>query len=303
MSFFKVPEIREILKPLRPKLARSIPHKIQIEPRSNRYMLVGTAFDYLLRFDLQRRAPHARSERWVAEHAPEMLWRKTETGNTGLFLDWMNEEDTYATNEELSSRAQAIIDNAHQALNGYTQLVTPSTRDFEEMAGHAIRMAKLDALPRSLRLSPDFEQASTEDIADLVSMLEIVPFEELVDANRILLNPVFNGASELVGGADADLITGDMIVDIKTTKKDVVEAEQLDQILGYFLLARKQRAIDPSFPQINRVGLYYSRHGFLLSLPVTHWTSDPRFLAVEEQFFSTAARLFPQGKPVLTVPQ
>ncbi len=32
---------------------------VKVEPRTKNYSLVGAAFDYLLRFELQRRAPHA----------------------------------------------------------------------------------------------------------------------------------------------------------------------------------------------------------------------------------------------------
>ena len=291
-SFFKQPELRGILKQLRPDLPKKIPCPVKVEPRTNRYMLVGTAFDYLLRFEILRRAPRSQSERWVAEHAPDILWRETEKGHMGLMLDWQNEPESFASNLELRECAQRLIDHAKLALVDYARDRSPKECSVREMAGHAIRMAKLDSLLRSMRLAVDFEVASSDDVDDLVAMLDIVPFENLLGGGRVLLNPVFDDASELVGGADVDLISGDMIVDIKTTKKPVVEAEQLDQLLGYFLLARKQTELDPTFPDIKRVGLYFSRHGHLLCFATTEWTSQPHFLELEERFFSTAKRLF-----------
>ena len=71
-SFLDMPDVTAKVKLLRPKLPRKLSAPLKIKPRSNRYMLVGTAFDYLLRFELQRRAPHAISKRWVAEYAPDI---------------------------------------------------------------------------------------------------------------------------------------------------------------------------------------------------------------------------------------
>jgi hypothetical protein len=66
LRFLAEPDVAAKIKPLRPKLPRKIPATLKVQPRSNRFMTVGTAFDYLLRFELQRRAPHAVAGRWVA---------------------------------------------------------------------------------------------------------------------------------------------------------------------------------------------------------------------------------------------
>src|SRR5437867_45818 len=71
--FLDMAEVKGSVKTLRPKLPRKINAPLKVAPRSNRYMMVGTAFDYLLRFELQRRAPHAISECLVAEDASEMI--------------------------------------------------------------------------------------------------------------------------------------------------------------------------------------------------------------------------------------
>jgi hypothetical protein len=110
------------------------------------------------------------------------------------------------------------------------------------------------------------------------------------------LNPSFRQSSHLVGGADTDLIAGDLLVDIKTTKKGEIDAKDLDQILGYLLLARKQRSVDPTFPVINRLGLYYCRHGYLWSLEASTWASHPEFPGIEQWFFQRADEVFGPSK-------
>ena len=67
-QLIKMPEMAARLKPLRPALPRKIGAPLKVAPRTmNDYSLVGTAFDYLLRFEIERRAPYAKSRPWVAE--------------------------------------------------------------------------------------------------------------------------------------------------------------------------------------------------------------------------------------------
>jgi hypothetical protein len=107
-----------------------------------------------------------------------------------------------------------------------------------------------------------------------------------------LLNPRFGQTSDFVGGADIDLIAGDSLVDFKTTKQDAVEVGSVDQMLGYLLLARKQQTIDPTFPVINQLSFYFSRHGYLWSMPASNWTSRPEFAELEQWFFQRAAEVY-----------
>ena len=102
------------------------------------------------------------------------------------------------------------------------------------------------------------------------------------------MNPTCGESSRTVGGADADLITGDLLIDFKTTAKKVIDATQLDQLFGYFLLARNEGKTDPDFPDIRRVGLYFCRHGHLSTWDVSQWTGHPDFPSIEEWFFAHA---------------
>src|SRR5436309_627677 len=84
-SFLKLADVKTKVALLRPKGQRRIPVPVKASPRTKRPPLVGTAFDYLLRFELQRRAPHAVAYPWIAEQVPDLIHRRT--GTTSSFQE------------------------------------------------------------------------------------------------------------------------------------------------------------------------------------------------------------------------
>lgn len=290
-SFVGIKDVRERLKPLRAQLPHQIPAELKVEPKTNHYSLVGTAFDYLLRFELQRRAPHALTGPWVAEYA------------TGLPLGPHAEviitprnfpPDFYGS--EAGERTRAVVANAKASLADFVQNKAPIRSQFAELAGHAIRLAKLDLVRRAHYLDPRFDEADAPDVEDLLSLLEAVPIERMLDSKTMLLNPTFGESSGLVGGADADLVTGDLLVDVKTVTKGAVNPKDLDQLLGYFLLARHEQSIGATFPEIKHAGIYFARHGYLWTFDVAMWVRHPMFVEIEDWFFKRAKEQFQSPK-------
>jgi hypothetical protein len=74
-----------------------------------------------------------------------------------------------------------------------------------------------------------------------------------------------------------------------------MRSPDLDQLLGYYFLARHRRRLDPAFPAINRLGLYYCRHGHLWAVGATAWTDHPQFAEVEGWFCTRAKDVFKRG--------
>ncbi len=305
-SFIQKADVKAKLKPLRPGPPRKIPAALAVEPRSKRNQMVGTAFDYLLRFELQRRAPHSVARCWTAEAAPDLIWKKTDRGGgwgLTLYRDDRGvvsvardaQSATAAVKQEsglaqgMADRARKVIETAKLAHSAYLKTASPTRSDQADVAGHAIRLAKLTALVASRwqGFDPTFEEAAGEDVEDLLALLAIVPFNALLHDTTLLLNPVFKEASLLVG-SEADLISGDTLVDFKTTMKSSMTTENLDELFGYYLLARRQRQADPTFPAINRLALYFGRHGYLWAWDVSTWTGHPQFAETEEWFFNRA---------------
>jgi hypothetical protein len=183
-TFVKLPEVREKLKPFRPKISRfSVP--LMVSPRSKRYMLVGRAFDYLLRFELQRRAPHAVSSPWVAELAPDRIGRVRGGFDLEGNGEWIEAEiegtfprlyPDMGLAEEVANRARKVLDAAKVEQANYLMYKSPTREDQADLAAHAIRLAKLDDVSRKSRLDPRFEVANQDDVEDLLDMLAIVPW-------------------------------------------------------------------------------------------------------------------------------
>src|SRR5258706_418211 len=68
-SFIDEKDVKAKFREEFPTVRFKLENRPIIEPLSKNYQLVGTAFDYLLRFRLQQYHPHALARGWVADHA------------------------------------------------------------------------------------------------------------------------------------------------------------------------------------------------------------------------------------------
>jgi hypothetical protein len=70
-----------------------------------------------------------------------------------------------------------------------------------------------------------------------------------------------------IGGADADLILDDTLIDVKTTKHFKLEWVAFYQLIGYVLLARVG-GVNGNHTRgraVQRIGIYYARYGRLVA--------------------------------------
>ena len=106
-----------------------------------------------------------------------------------------------------------------------------------------------------------------DDVQDLKNLISAVDKKLFTAKNLCMINPSFGSASELVGGADADMVMDDTIIDIKTTKKLSLDRSFLDQVLGYYVLHHISGVgeLNPK-PTITKVAIYFSRYGYVMHL-------------------------------------
>jgi len=119
-SFLAMPEVKAKMAVLRPKATRKIGVPIMVQPRSNHYTLVGTAFDYLIRCKIQRRAPHAVSRGLVAAYAPHIFYKLAKAGMEGLaiYRAIVQPAKSYLPPEEAAGRTLRVVVDAKPVAAG-----------------------------------------------------------------------------------------------------------------------------------------------------------------------------------------
>ncbi len=220
--------------------------------RTTHPRLVGTAFDYALRLELQRRLGNISDTRdWVAESALRRIeW---------FMIVYGPRPPRWLTRD--AARAREVVGQARKFQRRYQRLKHPRRAAQQELAAHSLRLAKLDGFIRAGYLNTDIRIAAQRDVKEVARLLEIAPLNELAGATPLLLNPTFGYFSTLVGGADADIISGGRLIDIKTTKNPAVERHMVRQLVGYMILARCMRRRNTAMPRLTTVEIYFSRFG------------------------------------------
>ena len=301
-TFVDQDEVAARLRAFVPDMPRTFSIPIKVEPRTTNYSRVGTAFDYLLRFEIQRRAPYAQARSWVAESAlvhlekggviflstfKAVCERSQRSASPPPASSWTF-DGVSGRIPSMVERARKVVEAARSAVSDFMTKRKVSRKQREEVASHALRLARLDLVVRRGIFDPRLEEVNDDEVEELLALLGIVPFQALIDERVMLLNPTFGESSRLVRGADADLISGGTLIDIKTKKTAAWTLQDFNQLLGYLILGRNERRSKRAFPALVRVGIYFSRHGYLWVYDVASVVRSRAFREVEEWFIKRA---------------
>jgi hypothetical protein len=79
-------------------------------------------------------------------------------------------------------------------------------------------LAKLDPFSRRGKIDSNLSCIDERDVEDLRSLMALVDANLFRTTGGVCLNPTLGEASFLVGGADADLVVDDLILEIKTLR-------------------------------------------------------------------------------------
>lgn len=199
--------------------------------------LVGTAFDYALRFLVQGLNPHLMAVRSmvVARIAAFEMDRK---------------------------RVLSEVNAAEKTL----QEVADGLPFGERHARAAVVLASYEVVARTGRYQDLAGAAPPEAWQDVWAMIQAVPPATFQAESQLLLNPHF-AAARRFGGADADLLLDDLLVEVKATRHLTLEAAYVQQLTAYLVLDRLGGMSGSDRP-VRRLGVYYARHGVLHLMPV-----------------------------------
>ena len=233
---------------------------------SRNYLIIGSAYDYYLRFSIQKNYKNIISRRLIAEMALETL--KNIVANHPFYIKY---ERALGEIEDCYNESKGIISNF---INGDAQ-------DSDKILATCIFFAKLDLLYRG-GANP-YETllfatlAEKDDIKDLKGIINVASVKYFKPQRIAVLNPTFGKASIMIGGADADIIIDNKLIDIKVTKGFKLLRPNLNQLLIYYLLYLIGGIDSVEDLEIDELGVFFPRFNFL-------WTSKINQLAKPDQF-------------------
>jgi hypothetical protein len=245
---------------------------IKAPPLTTSHGLTGTAFDYLLRFYAKKLNPQARTRPWTAEGALALLCAKN----------------------SLLPDAKRMFDEAQACYQEF--LSSDIERPTRRLAEFSVRLAYLENIYRVRVVDREaFMPVSSAILDDLEGMLKLVRSEDFRATRRCVLNPTFGIASGLVGGADADLIIDDTLVDIKTGKHLVLDREIFNQLVGYYILSCIGGIDNCPAGTIKQLAVYYARYGVLHRINISEFVVEKRMPAFIKWFKKCVSRKLEEG--------
>jgi len=267
-TFVERKDVKEYLRLNVPKPWFEVRAEIKAPPLTTSYGWTGTAFDYAMRFYLQKLNPSAKTRRWLAEESVAMLGAGRRE------------------NVRTMKRVRGIVETAKDCLRSYLKS-RRSAKPGRDLIRAAIDLAQLDLVYRIglLDLQP-INEAMVEDIGNMVALVRPNDFRA---KRTCVLNPTFGAASELVGGADGDLVLDGTLIDIKVNKNLEMGRDIFNQLVGYYCLSCIG-GIDGCRGKITCVAVYFARFGILHRLPVDSFVEASRLPAHLKWFKATANR-------------
>lgn len=246
LSKITTPEAREFLGDKIHNPGIDPKPEISVESSSSSPNRVGTAFDFAIREGLKNRfSTIERNESDTPLKGGLEIIKKTD----GLSHKAFREE---------YERAKKAIKNLDQD----TTLTVEQAEAFYSFADLEIvfRSSYTDHLPNEI---------SDTEINELQQLFNLIPWNKFSPENNLFLNPTFGTGSTLLGGADADIVLDDIIIEIKTISTARPQIRDHRQLVGYALLAKYFGLNDkPEAHDINQLGVYLSHSGELFNWPL-----------------------------------
>ena len=227
------------------------------------YSYLGFTFDYMCRFILQKF-----QYKYFNVKVNDIYNLVAKRGYNRLELEHIDLLEKYKINYE------EIIDFIY---NNYVYNNDVKIYDYSRILPFAYNLSKLEEIYRNCSFK-EFEVSVRfpmgrdsiwilEDLLNLFIKNFDDKFKLRENNNKIIYNPNFGKYSQSIGGADADIIINDTLIDFKTSSYlnyNNTCINNLKQIVGYYLL----NYLNNGSP-INTISLYYARYGIFIEKELT----------------------------------
>ena len=219
---------------LKPRPTILVPSRTRAAP------IIGTALDYALRFGMAVRG-WGEIDNLIAIKA---------VGAT--LLHWKLDGHF--------KKASAHLDEAFEALAKFDE-----QRELSAASARAcLLFAGLDPLYRAARPEGLSRLIADVEVEELQALYCIIPWSSFEPSTQVALNPKINESSSRLGGADADVLLDDCLIEIKTIKEQKLALRDVRQVVGYALLANRFGVHNlATMNPVQRLGVYFSRAGVL----------------------------------------
>jgi len=270
--------------------------KVPIIGESFERGLLGTTFDYVARAILYKKLGRENVTPEKILIAEKGLAAFAHSVRSGIFVPLTKNP---VVNEERAN-GQIISSKNFKEIRRYLKKeydLAVKTRErfidgkeaIENLIEKSIFLARLDEPYRnpSYHIADEYFKATNQktyfsqlitlkndQIKDNITQMAAI-FQENINPIRwksVILNPEFGKYSNMVSGADADIIVDDMLVDIKTKDKFTYKGDYFAQLLGCaaFAIALGQN--------VKKVAIYYARYGQFVSFDLNDPVLGRNFL-------------------------
>jgi len=276
--FLKEPDVKEKFREFFPKPPFRVEKEILARPLTKNRSLVGTAFDYLLRFYIEYSYDQTISTSWIAEIFLNIL---------KVLIKREQDKQKSKNLKKFFKRVDRIIKDARRNHSQYLS----NGQITEKLLESTISLAQLDIIYRTKGKYNSIGNIDKNDKKDLKKLISKVNLEDFKLKNICFLNPHFGKVSNLEPVADADLIIGDTLIDIKTIETLEMRRDTYNQLIFYFILNRlggikgmKEKI------EIRKLGVYFSRYAYLHLYNIEDIIDESKLLKFFEWFKERATQ-------------
>ena len=246
------------------------------------HQLTGTAFEHLLRLELQRLNPFADPGHCVTTHAVDLAERVVRLGGRisigtvlvpspsgrGFTTGYSNSQSPV---EDVKMHRIAL-QNAEDRGRDYAQngIVTHNLLGSCWLTAKIVGSFRLGQREgfNSIYIPFEFRSIDSNGLSDISAMFAAIQPDYFRALHRCLLRPTFR-CNYPIGTNQPDFVIDDMIIDVKCTARKSLDRRDVDQLLFYYALAKMydfdtgEKSIE-----INRLAIYFARFAELFVIDV-----------------------------------